>query len=146
MKLKGILFFTVGVFFLFAATSAFTATRLNGPMRVLVDGYAGEARNTDSGFTGFSAERGSKLFFLKRMHTGKSEERSCTRCHTKDPSAPGKTTVGKKILPISPAANNERFTEPKKVKKWFRRNCKWVLERECTPLEKGDYITFMMSL
>ena len=31
------------------------------------------------------------------------------------------------------------------VEKWFKRNCKQVLGRECTPAEKGDFITFMMS-
>jgi hypothetical protein len=39
----------------------------------------------------------------------------------------------------------DRYTDPKKVAKWFRRNCKSVLGRECTPLEKGDFLAFMMN-
>ena len=147
MKPKDILISLVCFFFISAAASTIgAATKLDTAMRSLVDGYATEAAKANPGFTGFSAARGKELFFLKRTHTVKSEERSCTRCHTKDPTKPGKTTVGKKLKPIAPVANNERFTDPKKVGKWFKRNCKWVLERECTPLEKGDYITFMLSL
>lgn len=93
----------------------------------------------------FSAEEGKKLHNSKRVHSNK-EERSCTTCHTANPAAQGKTPVGKVIEPLSPAVNKERFTDPKKVEKWFKRNCEWVLERECTPKEKGDFITYMMSL
>ena len=112
----------------------------------MVQGYAKEAVAADSGFKGFSADEGRKLFTASRMHSKKKESRSCTTCHTKDPSSMGRTKVGKKIDPISPAVTTDRFTDPKKVKKWFRRNCKWVFERVCTPEEKGNYITYMMSL
>lgn len=122
------------------------ATKLNSSMQALLDSYAVEAKKADPGFKGFSAEAGKKLFFSKRMHSVKKKERSCTTCHTQDPGQPGRTNVGKRIEPISPAVNKERFTDPKKVKKWFKRNCKWVLERECTPVEKGNYISFMTSL
>jgi len=123
------------------AATSFAAGNLNPEMSALMDSYRAEA-----GVASFSAEAGRKLFYSTRMHSRKNEMRGCTTCHTKDPSAMGKTRVGKPIKPISPAANPERLTDPKKVKKWFRRNCKWVLERECTPKEKGDFITYMMSL
>lgn len=136
----------IGRGILFAALLAFTgsaahaATQLNPDMQALVEKYQKEAGAK------FSAEEGKKLFNSKRTHTQKKEERSCTTCHTSNPAAQGKTVVGKVIEPISPAANKERFTDPKKVEKWFKRNCEWVLERECTPKEKGDYITYMISL
>lgn len=126
--------------------SLFAVSGLNGPMKTVLNGFADEAKKGDPGFKGFNAEEGKKLFFMTRWHSKKGEERSCTTCHTKDPDRPGRTKVGKRIEPISPAVNKERFTDPKKVAKWFKRNCKWVLERECTAKEKGDYITFMMSL
>lgn len=100
----------------------------------------------EAGVKAFSAEEGKKLFNTKKTHSQKNEERSCTTCHTSDPSKQGKTAVGKVIEPISPAVNKERFTDSKKVEKWFKRNCEWVFERECTPREKGDFITYMMSL
>lgn len=122
---------------------AFTAQAgaLNSEMQSFVSNLQKE-----SGARSFSAEDGKKLFNSKRMHSQKNEERSCTTCHTVDPSRQGKTAVGKVIDPISPAVTKERFTDPKKVEKWFKRNCEWVLERECTPKEKGDFITYMMSL
>lgn len=113
----------------------------NAAMNTMLDGLKKEA-----GTASFSAEEGRKLFNAKRVHSQKKEERSCTTCHTADPGAPGKTTAGKVIESISPVANPERFTDPKKVEKWFKRNCEWVLERECTAKEKGDFITYMMSL
>ncbi|OGW03156.1 MAG: hypothetical protein A2Z59_12760 [Nitrospinae bacterium RIFCSPLOWO2_02_39_17] len=63
-----------------------------------------------------------------------------------DPAKEGKTPVGKPIEPLSPAVNKGRFTDPEKVEKWFKRNCTGVFERECTPKEKGDFVTYMMSL
>ncbi len=113
----------------------------NAAMNAHLDGLRKEA-----GVSSFSAEEGRKLYNMKRTHSQKKEERSCTTCHTANPAATGKTTAGKAIEPISPAANQQRFTDPKKVEKWFKRNCEWVLERECTPKEKGDFITYMMSL
>ena len=38
-----------------------------------------------------------------------------------------------------------RFTDPEKVAKWFLRNCTSVLGRECTAIEKGDFLTFMSA-
>lgn len=122
------------------AGSVFAAAP-NAEMSVMLDGLKKEA-----GVSSFSAEEGKKLYNSKRVHSQKKEERSCITCHTANPASAGKTPVGKSIEPISPAVNKERFTDPKKVEKWFKRNCEWVLERECTPKEKGDFITFMMSL
>ncbi|HAP67478.1 MAG TPA: hypothetical protein DCQ99_06770 [Nitrospinae bacterium] len=110
-------------------------------MQSLMDKYM-----KDSGVKSFSAEEGKKLYFLKRMHSEKKEEISCISCHMDDPAKEGRTLVGKPIDPLSPAVNKERFTDPDKVEKWFKRNCTGVFERECTPKEKGDFVTHMMLL
>jgi len=132
--------------FTFFTSEGLAATKLSTEMAVLMDSYLKEAQKEDPSIKGFSAEEGKKLFFAKRMHTKKKKKRGCTTCHTSDPTKSGKTPAGKVIKPVSPAVNKDRFTTPKKVEKWFKRNCKWVLERQCTSKEKGDYITFMMSL
>lgn len=92
----------------------------------------------------FSAARGEKLFRSK--HTGAQED-SCTACHTDDARQRGQHgKTGKVIEPLAPVANARRFTDPAKVEKWFRRNCKEVLARECTAQEKGDFVVYMRSL
>lgn len=134
-------FIAAAVFAAASASLAVSAAEPNEQVRSLVDSY-----KKSSGAQSFSAEEGRKFFNSKRTHSVKKEERSCTTCHTADPRQPGKTIVGKVIEPLAPSVNRERFTDPEKIEKWFKRNCTWVLERECTPREKGDYITYMMSL
>lgn len=74
-------------------------------------------------------------------------EWSCSSCHTTDPTALGKhVKTGKVIQPMAPAANPERFTDTAKTEKWFRRNCNDVVGRECTPEEKADLLTWLVSL
>ncbi|NQV48474.1 MAG: DUF1924 domain-containing protein [Rhodospirillaceae bacterium] len=110
----------------------------------IVAGFKAEAQAADSGFAGFSADRGRAIF--ENPHTGGEPEiPSCTTCHGKTPFGSGETRTGKKIDPMAVSKNPERYTDPEKVAKWFRRNCNTVLGRECTPQEKGDYLTFMMS-
>jgi len=92
----------------------------------------------------FSADRG-KAFFLADHKGGKPKTPSCTTCHTKSPLNAGKTRANKKIAPRALSKTSDRFSELKKVKKWFRRNCRTVLGRECTPQEKGDYLSYMIS-
>jgi mono/diheme cytochrome c family protein len=100
------------------------------------------ARSADPGFRGFSPARGEQLF--KSTHGG---DWSCASCHTVDPRAQGRhAKTGKGIAPLAPAANAERFNEPAKIEKWFKRNCNDVLNRACTPQEKGDVVTWLTSL
>lgn len=94
------------------------------------------------GFQGFSAARGETFF--KTKHGG---EWSCTSCHTDNTAAEGKhAKTGKVIKPIAPSANAERFTDMAKVEKWFKRNCNDVLERVCTPQEKGDVLSYLLTV
>mgnify|MGYP002148010371 CR=1 FL=1 len=54
--------------------------------------------------------------------------------------------TGKTISALAPAFNPERFTDPAKSEKWFRRNCNDVLARECTAAEKADMLAWLVSL
>lgn len=91
---------------------------------------------------GFSAARGEQLF--KNKH---GNDWSCASCHTENPAVTGKhAKTGKAIEPLAPAAHAERFTNPKKVEKWFKRNCNDVLGRVCTAQEKGDVLTYLLTI
>lgn len=107
----------------------------------LLAGYAAEAARATPGFTP-SAERGQQLFSRK---WGVSQNlSSCATCHSEQPAAEGKHVVtGKRIAPLAPAANAERFSSSAKVEKWFRRNCSEVVGRECSAAEKADFIQFV---
>jgi hypothetical protein len=93
-------------------------------------------------FQGFSATRGEQFF--KSTH---ANDWSCATCHTQNPTVPGKhTKTGKILQPMAPAANADRFTDQAKIDKWFKRNCNDVLDRACTPIEKGDVLTYLLSI
>jgi cytochrome c553 len=74
-------------------------------------------------------------------------EWSCASCHGTPPTAQGKhANTGKTIAPLAPAFNAEAFTDVAKTDKWFRRNCKDVLSRECSAREKADVLAYLLSL
>ena len=88
------------------------------------------------------AERG-RVFF-GRTHGG---EWSCASCHHAPPTRPGQHAGTDKALePLAPAFNPRAFTDSAKVDKWFRRNCKDVLQRECSATEKADVLAYLNSL
>ena len=101
--------------------------------------------NTQIELAEFTAESGEKLW--NQTQTVSGQPRSCASCHTSDPRQAGKhVRTGKPIKPMAPSVNSSRFTDPKKVAKWFKRNCKWTLGRECNAQEKGDYTKYLKSL
>jgi cytochrome c peroxidase len=129
-----------------AASLALVAQAAVGPgQQAVLDTIAQLAKQADPKFSGFSAERG-KAFFLVHHATGNADTPSCSTCHTINPRNEGQTTVGKAIAPMAVSRTPDRFTDLTKVEKWFRRNCDTVLGRQCTPQEKGDFITFMSGL
>jgi cytochrome c peroxidase len=90
----------------------------------------------------FSAARGRALFNSKY-----GSDWSCATCHTANPRQAGRhATTSRPIEPLAPGANPQRFTDAAKVEKWFRRNCRDVLGRECTATEKGDVLTWLIEL
>ncbi len=107
----------------------------------------------------FSAEAGKKMWTQVIPFEKKGEmftDRSCATCHNSPPTTPGKhKKTGKEIAPMTLASfginkktgeKEPRFGVEKKVRKWFKRNCKWTYGRECTPQEKGDFLTYFKSL
>ena len=104
-----------------------------------------QSTEANASFSGFSESRGKELYFASYPHPEEPTKRSCVSCHSKSPLEKGETLVGKMIEPLAPTANKKRFTQIKHMKKWFRRNCKWVLQRECSAQEKGDFIYFIHS-
>ena len=121
-------FFTL---LLFASLQAMAAT----PAELLA-GYtaqAGQPANASKGEAFFKASHG--------------QEWQCSSCHGKLPVSGGRHAItDKSIEPLAPAFNAKRFTDSAKVEKWFRRNCKDVLTRECSAAEKADVLAWLMSL
>jgi mono/diheme cytochrome c family protein len=112
------------------------ATALAATPADLLAGYAAQAGAPPQ------AARGQQFFTTRH-----GQEWSCSSCHGAVPVQGGKHVVtGKAIGALAPASNTERFTDPAKVEKWFRRNCKDVLGRECTVAEKADLLSWLTSL
>jgi hypothetical protein len=107
----------------------------------LLKSYTAEASRQQAGFTP-AAQRGADLY--QRNFGVSAKMPSCSSCHGDDPAQAGRHSVTTKaIKPLSPAANPERFTDRAKADKWFGRNCKEVIGRDCTPAEKADLIAFL---
>ena len=90
------------------------------------------------------AQRGEKLW--NQTFAGKAPftQRSCASCHTRKLSNEGKhARTGKALKPMAPSVNPQSLTDVKKITKWFKRNCKWTLGRECTVQEKSDILIFI---
>ncbi len=101
----------------------------------LLQDYVTQGANTAD------AEQGKKMW---KKTFNKNGERSCASCHTKDLTQNGKhIKTSKDIKPMSPSVNPERLTDSKKVNKWFKRNCKWTLGRECTAQEKTNFLVYI---
>jgi hypothetical protein len=101
---------------------------------------------SQAGGRDFSPARGKQLWIAERSGEG-GEAISCATCHGTDLRKPGRQQrTGKPIEPMAPSVNKERYADIEKVEKWFVRNCKQVLGRECTAQEKGDVLRFLSQL
>jgi hypothetical protein len=133
----------------------------------LLSAYSARAGQADPGFAGFSADRG-KAFYFSGHRVEDGSELSCASCHHEDPrreqfahhdKIPCRACHGmpdsgsfedipkirRQFLPLAPSANSRRFTDEWFVEKWFRKNCGLLLKRDCTPVEKGDVITWLLT-
>jgi hypothetical protein len=107
----------------------------------LLKGYSATASSQQAGFTP-SAQRGAA--FYARTFGVSAKMPACTSCHTDDPAKAGRHVItDKPIKPLAPSANPERFTDLAKADKWFSRNCKEVVGRDCTAAEKADILAFV---
>lgn len=102
------------------------------------------ARAADPAFSGFSAARGQALH-TQTFAGGKPDTPACTSCHGATPRSSGRTPAGKAVEPMALSLSPTRYSDAAKVDKWFTRNCRDVLGRECTAREKGDWLSFMFS-
>lgn len=100
----------------------------------------------DAGAGPFVPAAGRSVWTQEHPSPQGGAARSCSTCHGNDPRQAGRhAETGKPIEPMAPAVNAGRLTDPAKVEKWFRRNCRWTLGRECTAQEKGDFIQYLIS-
>lgn len=116
-----------------------------GPREDLLAQYTSAAKAANPVFGGFSAQRGQTLH-TQNFTTGKPDSPSCTSCHGTNSRTAGKNATGKVIDAMAVSATPTRYTDPAKVEKWFKRNCNEVIGRECSAVEKGDWLTYVMSL
>jgi Domain of unknown function (DUF1924) len=105
-----------------------------------------ENRYQSQGAGPFSAEAGEILWNKTFVDKKSSKIRNCATCHTSDLTNQGKHARTSKVIePMATSVNQKRFTNIKKIKKWFVRNCKWTLGRECSAQEKGDFLAFFKN-
>ena len=108
---------------------------------VILDGYKTQAKQENAAFKDFNVAAGQKLYT-----TVGPNQLSCSSCHTDSPKNEGKHAKTNKVIePLAPSANPKRFSDLAQVEKWFKRNCKEVVGRACTPAEKADFIQFVIG-
>jgi mono/diheme cytochrome c family protein len=107
----------------------------------LLQVYSRQARADVTTWSVPSVAAGRELFVRRRV------DWSCSSCHTSNPGATGRHVVtGKIIAPLAPAVNAERFRDPARAEKWFKRNCNDTLGRPCTAAEKADMLAYLMTI
>lgn len=93
-----------------------------------------------------SLVKGKQLWQQKFTSKNPYTERSCTTCHGDNVTLMGKhIKTNKQIKPMALSSNSQRLTKKTKVEKWFLRNCKWTMGRECTQQEKNDISAYLKS-
>ena len=84
--------------------------------------------------------------WVKEVSTAKGK-RSCQSCHGKNLHLAGKhIKTGKRIKPMSRSEEPTRYTDQKKVRKWFRRNCRFAWGRECSANEKSAILAYLKQV
>ena len=106
----------------------------------LLDTYKTQAKAT--GGAAGDVARGQSFF-----NSTHGNEWKCASCHGALPTGKGEHAITHKVIePLAPAFNAQRFSDLAKADKWFRRNCKDVLARECSAAEKADVLAWLMTL
>jgi len=106
----------------------------------LLNHYKAQAQS--EGQAGGDAARGQTFF-----NSTHGNEWKCASCHGAVPTAKGEHALTHKVIePMAPASNPQRFSDMAKTEKWFRRNCKDVLGRECSAAEKADVLAWLLTL
>ena len=122
----------VVLFVFVTSVSAFAFAATPNELLALYSTQAAQSANAARGEVFFKANHGQQW--------------RCTSCHTTAPSAIGRhASTDKPIEPLAPSANPLRLTDSAKVEKWLRRNCKDVVARECTAIEKADVLAWLIN-
>jgi cytochrome c peroxidase len=112
--------------------------------RTLVNLYAQEAKNRNPN-SKLTSEAG-RAFYIKKVSVD-GKDVSCSSCHSDDPTKDGKhNETGKPIKPLAISANPDRFSDQKKVEKNFLKHCRDLYGHECSAQDKGDYLTYLLSV
>jgi hypothetical protein len=107
--------------------------------------YHGIAMGIDHNAPDLSATEGEAFF--KKEVTVKDKQVACASCHTANPADSGKHIVtGKRIRPLSPNVNAKRFADIDKVEDNFTKHCNDILGHDCTAQEKGNFITYLLTV
>ena len=126
------------IFVVLVSTYVNSVLAENTSIDTLLQAYASQ------GVTEVDAEQGKYLWKKTFQSNGEYAERRCASCHTEDLTAPGKHIKTNKLIePMAPSVNPQRLTDQKKIEKWFKRNCKWTMGRECTVQEKADFLLYL---
>jgi cytochrome c5 len=103
------------------------------------------AKYKAAGVTKIDAAK-AKADWTKEGKGEDGEAVSCSSCHGTDFSKAGKHRKTHKVIDaMSPRVTADRFTDEKKIEKWFKRNCNDAWGRECTVQEKADFLTFLLA-
>jgi hypothetical protein len=106
----------------------------------IIDKYKADAKA--AGIAAGDAARGQSFF-----NSTHGNEWKCASCHGALPTGKGEHAITHKVIePLAPALNAQRFSDLPKADKWFRRNCKDVLARECSAAEKADVLAWLITL
>jgi len=129
------------VIMILAVLAALPAVASEAVIKQKLESYRAE------GASDFSAERGKSMWTQTHVQQNSGKPVSCATCHSADLKQAGShIKTGKVIEPMAASLNSaERFNDPAKIEKWFMRNCKWTLGRECTAQEKGDFLSYFLS-
>jgi len=106
----------------------------------LLDTYKAQAKA--AGVAAGDAAHGQSFF-----NSTHGNEWKCASCHGALPTGKGEHAITHKVIEaLAPAFNAQRFSDLAKADKWFRRNCKDVLARECSAAEKADVLAWLITL
>ena len=98
----------------------------------------------EKGVSSVNEQAGESLWNKEFKEKKTGQNRSCTSCHGIDLAKAGKhVRTDKPIEPMAPSVNKKSLTDVKKIKKWFKRNCKWTLGRECSAQEQADVLSYL---
>lgn len=132
-------------FFSLTALVSFSAQADVETAKAFARKYAVIAKHINPDFVGFHPDAGRQFF--TREYTFRGKQISCSACHTDDPAKEGMhIKTKKKIASLSPVVNPKRFTDLDKIEKNFTEHCNEVMGRDCTAMEKGNYIAYLLTV